>query len=371
MKKIFFISIIVSILSVVGILSSCSNMNDMHDKYLRDGETTYVGRVDSVLYSAGRERVKIHYWVTDPRVKELRLLWNQKRDSLVVPVPEHQPLDALEVIIGDGKGVIAEGNHNFFFFSHDNRGHRSVVFETLINVYGQQYQDRILSRSVIETQVADNDVTVVFSGASSNEEVGIEMTYTNLDNKTITAFFPDAGTEIKLQNVDFSKGLSFQTLYLPEPTAIDTFRTTAERIPIVQITNVAQGKPVTCSDILTPTEPTQQPQNAVDGNTAYTSGRWVSTANGEHWLEIDLLGEYTVSSFKTWNGQGSGYGNPIARMKLQVWNDGAWLDVHEVTGNTDPLYGASFEPITTTRIRLYCYNQTRLFELAVYSIIRY
>jgi len=355
-----------------GLLAACSDMNEMHDMYLRDGEITYVGRVDSVRILSGRERVKLFYWLTDPRVKRLQLFWNQKRDSLQVAVPEHEPLDALDVTIGDGNGVIAEGNHTFLIYSHDERGHRSVVFETLVNIYGEQYQARLLQRRVIETKVADNnDITVLWGGSSSADEIGIALTYTDNNGVVHNDFYPNVGSETLLPNVDPTKGITYQTLYMPEPTAIDTFRTELQKVPVVKITNVALGKPVTASDILTPTEPTQQPANAVDGLTAYTTTRWVSTAAGEHWLEIDLQGEYTVSSFKTWNGQGSGYSNPITRMKLQAWLNGEWVDVHEVNNNSDTQYGASFNPVTTTKVRLYCYSQVRLFEIAVYSIITY
>ena len=136
------ILIILFILSFSSIWS-CSDMNDLHDPYLRDGEITYVGRIDSLKSFSGRERVLIQYWISDPRVKHLQILWNQRQDSIRVPVPPHDPTDSLEVMIGDGNGEIPEKDHTFFFYSHDDRGHRSIVFESLISVYGERYQSSL------------------------------------------------------------------------------------------------------------------------------------------------------------------------------------------------------------------------------------
>jgi beta-glucanase (GH16 family) len=140
--------------------------------------------------------------------------------------------------------------------------------------------------------------------------------------------------------------------------------------------NVALGKPVTASDVYS-TAAEHQPANAVDGNYYTSAPRWLSngSVNGmdEHWLEIDLQGEYSISSFKTWNGN-AGYEYPVTRLKLQAWIDGDWVDVADSgagKNNTDPCYGADFEPVATNKVRLYAYSRVRLFEIAVYGIMMY
>jgi hypothetical protein len=134
-------------------------------------------------------------------------------------------------------------------------------------------------------------------------------------------------------------------------------------------TNVALGKPVTASDIIDPDNAAFQPENAVDGIYATSTPRWVSTGEGEHWLEIDLQGEYRISSFKTWNGNLS-YEYPVERLKLQAWIGNGWVDVADSgPENVDPCYGAYFEPVTTGKVRLYTYSQTRLIEIMVFSMI--
>ncbi|GHV20612.1 hypothetical protein FACS1894174_02800 [Bacteroidia bacterium] len=200
-------------------------MNDMHDQYLQDGEKTYIGRVDSVKHLSGRERVLIQYWLTDPRAKELHILWNQKRDSIVVPVPEHEPLDMLEVMIGEGNEKIGEGDHTFFFYSHDNRGHRSIIFETLINVYGDHYQETLINHSLKNKTKSGNKLTLTWGGSSSADEIGIDIIYKQISGPEKSIFIPIAelGTTTILEDIDFSVPVQYRTWYKPRPNAIDQF----------------------------------------------------------------------------------------------------------------------------------------------------
>jgi hypothetical protein len=202
-------------------------MNDMHDKYLQDGEKTYIGRVDSVKHLSGRERVLIQYWLTDPRAKELRILWNQKRDSIVVPVPEHEPLDMLEVMIGEGNEKIGEGDHTFFFYSYDNRGHCSIVFETLINVYGDSYQATLINHSLKNRTKSGNKLILTWGGSSNADEVGIEIIYTQISGLERSVFIPieELGTTTEIEDIDFSGPVQYRTWYKPQPNAIDQFGT--------------------------------------------------------------------------------------------------------------------------------------------------
>jgi hypothetical protein len=224
MKKYIFYTISLSVTVIA--FFSCSDMNDMHDKYLRDGEKTYVGRVDSVRVFSGNERVLIRYWITDPRVKKLHILWNQKRDSTVVSVPEHEPLDALEVMIGEGNGNITEGDHTFFFYSHDDRGHRSVVFESLINVYGERYQATLINRSLKGvTKSGDNKLTLTWGGSSSANEIGIEILFKHISGEEKSEFIPieDIRTTTVIEEVDFDGSIQYRTWFKPNPDAIDRF----------------------------------------------------------------------------------------------------------------------------------------------------
>ncbi len=371
MKKINMAGGLLLLLIVV--VSACSDMNDLHDIYLRDGEITYVGRIDSIKSFGGRDRALIQYWITDPRVKNLHIFWNQKRDSIVVPVPAHDPVDSLEVIIGDGNGVITEGDHTFFFYSHDDRGHRSIVFESLISVYGDRYQASLINRPVSSTELNENsDLVINWGGSISSDEIGILISYLDNNDSPIESFIASEAltNPVIFDNINVTQPISYRTMFVPGESAIDTFYTeVAESIKVTLIDNIALNKNTIVSDML---NSNYHGGNAVDGVISSDS-RWVSTPSGSHWIEVDLGQPYPIRSFQTYNGSGNAPNMAIKNFMFQVNIDGEWATVVEVSDNTNHSYGATLEEVTTDKVRLfvpdYPDNQVRLFELEVYSII--
>lgn len=376
MKKYMFIILLGLI--TVSVFISCSDMNDMHDKYLRDGERVYIGRVDSVQTFGGNERILIKYWITDPRAKSLHILWNQKQDSMVIPIPKHDPVDALEVLIGDGK--VTEGDHTFFFYSYGDIGYRSVVFETLLSIYGSSYQAMLMNRSVKgTTKSGDNELTITWGGGSRNDELGLFLFFADPDGQQQRLFIEleKLGEPVVVSDIDYTQPIHFQSLFLPEPEAIDTFAVELEQIIVKEQRkriNVALGRNVTASDAL---NDNLKASNAVDGITNEHASRWVSIANnGEHWIEVDLGQEYAVDGFKTYVGSGGNFSHPMDKFEFQALVDGEWVTIVSETGNTDPQYGKDFEEeVLTSKVRYYVpayeNNQVRLYELEVYSTITY
>jgi hypothetical protein len=359
-----------SLLALLTLLAlfSCAEMNDKHDEFLQRGETVYIGKVDSVKAFPGQERVLMQYWVSDPRAKSITIAYGVNNSSIKeVEVPEHEPSAPLETIIDH----LPEGSSSFLWVTHDRNGNKSILFENIVNVYGEVYRQNLLNRRITETLLADDGVvTIRWAGSSSAEEIGIELNYTDKAGAAVTELHPDMEGKTILDNIDIAKGLQYSTLYKPVSIAIDTFRTSLTKIPLERMVNFALNKPVTASDFFN-NNAKYQPSNAVDGDYATNAPQWLSNASGEHWLEIDLQDECTVNRFKTWNGSGA-YNNPIDRLKLQAWMGGEWVDVADSgTGNTDPCYSADFTPVTTSKVRLYAYNQVRLYEIAVYSVITY
>ena len=225
MKYIYIVNSF--ILIFLSFVISCSNMNDLHDIYLQKGEKTYIGRVDSIHSFGGRERVLIRYWITDPRVKKLHIFWNQKRDSVIVSVPVHNPVAPLEVMIGDGNGSIKEGDHTFFFYSHDDRGHRSVVFESLINVYGDRYQSTLINRSLrSKAKSGENQLTLTWSGRGNENEIGVEISFTEKSSGSLKdIFIPTTQLSVPtiIVDIDLQKEISYRTWFKPDSESIDSF----------------------------------------------------------------------------------------------------------------------------------------------------
>jgi hypothetical protein len=66
-------------------LASCEKA-DKYKEFVKDGEISYIGKLDSVKVYSGKNRVMIKGMITsDPKIVECRVFWNNKKDSLVIP----------------------------------------------------------------------------------------------------------------------------------------------------------------------------------------------------------------------------------------------------------------------------------------------
>ncbi len=365
--------LIFSIVAVIALFSKCSNMNDIHDIYLADGERIYIGKVDSLKVFAGNEKVKLRFWAADPRAKTVGFYWYPNSDSMFVDIEHTSNIDSFDVVIGgsDSEKSITEGNYTLKIITRDNKGHFSVPFEKIINVYGTKFQSTLTNRIVksLAYQESEGLLSVFFSGPVSDKEVGVGINYTDREGVAHNIYLPDLliGSQIDIANLDPTKGVKYQTYFLPEPSAIDTFVTELERIEIVQTVNVAFNKSVTVSDIL---REGFEGINAVDGIIADAS-RWVSSASGEHWIEIDFSEAYPINSFEIWNGSGGQVNTPLPDFRFQIDVDGEWQTLIEERTNTNANYIGTFDEITTSKVRFLTNTQTRLFEVAVYATFRY
>ena len=221
MKQLYFI---VACMCMIW-LAACSDMNDVHDIYLKNGETVYIGRVDSIHVFSGRERVKIRYWVTDPRAKHLEVLWNHGKESAVFDIPAHDPLEGLDIMIGENGSSIAEGDYTFTFYTHDDKEHRSIRYEQLLKVYGAQYELTLNNRIVKKLTKGDNELTIEWGGSNSDQEIGVEVFYTDLSGKQASVRKPteELGSATKIVGIDLSRKVTYCTWYKPREEVIDDF----------------------------------------------------------------------------------------------------------------------------------------------------
>ena len=362
----------------------CSDMNDIHDIYHRNGEIIYIGRVDSAKILAGNERFLLRYWLTDPKAKTLKVYWSQKQDSLITTVPSHNPTDSIELIIGDGEKKITEGNHIFQVVTSDGEGLRSIVYEIIGNVYGKNFQSTITNRLTKQAEYKTDDAQVIidWNDVTSSREIGVEISYYNLEGEQLTTLLStnEIGDQIVLENVDLmdeDKKISYRTVFLPEPMALDTFYAESVHLPVKrrikldEPVNVALNKSVTASSFYN----NSVPELAVDGIILSADSRFVTNPGGDHWLEIDLGLAIPIDSFKYWTGTNGQLMQPLPEFKFQVDVNGEWIDVVHETGNTNTAYEASFPEVTTSKVRLFVpsgvIDRIRMYEIAVYSSYAY
>src|SRR5690606_21470169 len=143
MKTNNLLYIIILLSSVV--FSSCSKM-DEYKQYVEDGEIVYPTKIDSLQILSGKNEVMVHGLVRlNRRMTSYRVFWNNRRDSIIVPVALTENVDTLKHVIKN----LPEGTINFEIRSYDDKGHSSVPTYLVGNVYGDRFREGMFQRAIL------------------------------------------------------------------------------------------------------------------------------------------------------------------------------------------------------------------------------
>lgn len=224
----------VSILLTLFSIFSCSKMNDLHQPYLDRGETIYAAKADSVAFRSGKNRALLEIFVKSQRVDMIRIYWNSYKDSI-------------DLQLGNKTGVfnqminnLEENSYTMNLVSFDKYKNRSLPFEVVGMVYGDNYQRTLLSSAISEMLYTYYDTLQVNLSEINEYMLGFEMKYTLLGSSTETTLNIDQVKNLKwISNsafklpvtLDPAQNVKWRTAYLPQKNAIDTFYTQWREYP--------------------------------------------------------------------------------------------------------------------------------------------
>ncbi|HTN19168.1 MAG TPA: DUF4998 domain-containing protein [Pelobium sp.] len=249
-----------SLICIIGlaIIASCSKMDDNYKEFVKGGEIVYLGKADSVQTFSGKNRIKVTWLLlSDPKINKSVIYWNEKQDSLVVPIERSSGIDTVSVFLEN----MAEQTYNFEIYNYDSSGHSSVKQEAIGTVYGDNYASSLTNRSFAEAtyKVADKSALINWYGAAT-EAVIVEIVFTDTDGKertikesrSVAPVNPINPYTFPVETVlsKYKKGTTFKyrTGYLPKAMAIDTFytdyKTVELQFPSTAEINIALSKNV-------------------------------------------------------------------------------------------------------------------------------
>lgn len=205
---------------------ACSKMNGTYEKFLKSGVIIYPGKADSLTAHSGNGRIELLWMLSDPKVTECRVYWNQGNDSLNVPIKKVSGIDTIKVIINNLK----EGTYSFTVYSYDNKGHTSVGSEAIGTVYGEQYSNVLVNRFIKNMKVVNGQLVIAWS-IPDDGTIGEEISYKDKEGKSRKMFVPVTDSA-KIKNMKPGDSFQYRTLYLPDSTAIDTFYTGSKSIMV-------------------------------------------------------------------------------------------------------------------------------------------
>ncbi|MFV0592913.1 MAG: DUF4998 domain-containing protein [Draconibacterium sp.] len=227
--------IIVALLVIAG----CEDQDYLHQKYLDEGEITYIGKSGFVQLRPGRYRLEA-VWQLSNDPKALYTVIEIEDDSITLFNSDYSTVDSFLVTDEDGNDVrqefaigryiienLDEKDYTLKFYQKDNEGNTSLKTENFTTVYGTKYEEALINQSISSITYIDNDIVdevdsvkVIFNNSKS--AVGFIITYQSVvtgQNKTI--ILPKGSSEVVLAGTKRGGEFQYSTRYLPT-NGIDT-----------------------------------------------------------------------------------------------------------------------------------------------------
>lgn len=348
MKTIFKYRVLLfALLVCAGTIMSCSKMDD-YKKYTKDGEISYTGKIDSLKILPGKNRVLVSgLFISDPKVTSCRIFWNNRADSMIVPVVRTLKVDSLKQIITG----LAEGVQNFEIVTYDSKNNPSIKTFQSVRIYGDEYQRFLINRPIADVELGDNGTaTIKWGGLDKTLGIGtVVLTYTKADQTVVTIkkLPKDTTTTTLLPNYKYGTQFSYTTEFLPDSTAIDTF------YPLDKTAIGNARTNVTATYVTNPGTIPGTPGGVAMTPVSLTEG---VTINSATWRK--LAGWTSNAQANNW-GTGYGtYGTWVARTAEGVANTGS-MSMEAGKNTATPALN------TITNGKIY---QTKLLPAGEYSI---
>ena len=202
---------------LISFLVSCSDMNDLHQPYLDQGEHLYAAKVDAVVVRPGNERIQLDLFYTAQRIKECVIYWNVRQNSLVKELPA-SGVNGVPVLLED----MPEGTYSFEIVTKDLYGNESLVVEASGKSYGNSYKSGLINARYSSITKSGEQTIITWRNVEFATE--IEFTYETATEGEKTIMIP-VTIDGKTILTDNKPGGAFHyvTWYRPTEYAIDDF----------------------------------------------------------------------------------------------------------------------------------------------------
>lgn len=199
-------------------------MNDLHDPYLKEGEITYLAKLDSISLHPGRERMMVEYWNHEPKAKKCIIKWDLGESMKEVDIAMSEG-DAPNVFFID---ELKETTISFDFAVYtEDKQYYSLVSNATATIYGDKYRATLMNASIASHSYDPESRELTFHWSSNYENVvGYQIKYKDVNDKEQTIRVEvNAEKEAVLPDFPESGSLEYATIYLPTENAIDEFAT--------------------------------------------------------------------------------------------------------------------------------------------------
>lgn len=216
------------LLTVVIIMFSCET--EEYPMFPDTAEQASTSELQSFVIRSGNNRVLVQGVVKDPNVSEVRIYWNDRSDSIVVPVNGSTEGDTINKIVND----LEEGLYVFEAQTFDDAGNSSEVITAGAEVFGANFANRAGNREVVSSALRDSLLDVTYRSADmSSGIIGTEFIYENTSGENQELFVSPGDNSLSVSDFESGSTYRYRTLYTPSIMSIDTVYTDyAEFTPV-------------------------------------------------------------------------------------------------------------------------------------------
>lgn len=228
--KFYFLIFTGSIASLL-LSVSCKPADYYYADYLKNGEISYPGRVDSLQVKPGNKRALLSMRIsTDPKVVKLKILMRSSLESF----DRSEIIDLTPADIGQNRAYnlddLSESVYTFEVRSFDAKGDSSQ--NSLISnvIYGDRYRNALPNRIFESFQIIDEVPNLTFAQETNLPQKGTfypmqrtAVVYTDLANESQVVYLDPYEVFAKLKDIKKGSTIYFSTHYKPEVNAIDEF----------------------------------------------------------------------------------------------------------------------------------------------------
>lgn len=185
---------------VIGVISSCSDISDTQKEFLDEGETNYVGKLDSIVVYGGNNRVDIVGKKTYMHnVAKFVVEWvdmEGERFNKEFPFEETLDGDSIRMTISP----LDEGDYTFYVSSVDEFDNRSLAVEAIGSSYGEKYKASQSPLSIIGFSLGDKNGDFNLELSTSKDAVRCKVDYKDADGNDKSIVSKDFSEKIVLKN---------------------------------------------------------------------------------------------------------------------------------------------------------------------------
>lgn len=204
---------------------SCESTLDTYWEFVSDGETIYIGAVDTVLVQPALNKLRFRVAINaDPKASKGLITANNTAISEEFPIVRtRKGKDTIDVDL-----TLEEREYVFNVILLDDIGNKSISKEVIGKVYGLKYRSELLNRRIETLWVTSKNAVIKFGGPVEGLLYSV-IVYEDAKDSLLRKDLPNDTSELILESYKLGGKIRLSGFYRPVANALEDF----ESIPIM------------------------------------------------------------------------------------------------------------------------------------------